>query len=82
MEVTQELLIKACFSSPCELPQVGTPIEKLTQSQLFWVEDKEIAKGKELPLWAYSGDGDGDGYGDGYGGKYLLKTIWGILGGG
>ena len=82
--VTRELAIKAILHGACEAPEVGTPISKLSTSELIWVENagfitlEEIKKatGVSLPLWLCSGYGSGDGsgsgsgYGDGYGSGY------------
>jgi len=81
VEVTQEIADRARRWGACSVPAVGTPVDRLTFSQLVWVDEQDLLLPHEasrltnpvdvvfgsLPIWARSGSGYGDGYGYGSG---------------
>ena len=83
MGVTSAMVMRAKLCGACSdgLPREGTPISRLTQSQLAWAAEHEVAtkfeiaaefKRDDIPLSLLSRSGSGSGYGsgDGYGYGY------------
>ena len=76
LTVTQEHVDAAKRASACGLPEVGTPVESMSQADLIWFETtcpalaRRASKAAGLPLWALAGSGDGSGYGSGSGSGY------------
>ena len=73
--VTKAMAAKAILFGACDAPEVGSPIDGFSTSDLIWAERLLPMDGfkTKLPLWTMSssgygyGYGSGDGYGDGYG---------------
>ena len=72
--ITKEMVTKTILFGACRVPEIGTRIEQIPQSDLLWAERMLPIKGVDLriPLWILSGygSGSGDGYGYGAGAGY------------
>ena len=67
--MTKELVLRTVLFGACRdrIPDVGTPISRLSQSDLIWGErilTKKERASLVIPVWC---SGDGYGYGSGYG---------------